>query len=266
MLPLLKHLPKVLLIFLIGTSMTSCKLREKLVYLQDNSADSLATIGQNMTYVPVLRTDDLLLIQVGGQDQEALAAFQFYSSSANQMNNAQNTQVTASITYLIDQNGNINFPVLGFVKLAGLTRLEATVKLQELISAYVEAPVVNIQLKNFRVTVLGQVKNPGSFVLNSERATILDALGLAGDLDLSAIRKNILVIREISGKRIEYRLDLTKKDVYESPAFFLAQNDVIYVEPNGGARFQGQNLQNYTQVLTPLISIFLSLYTIISIN
>ena len=93
-----------------------------------------------------------------------------------------------------------------------------------------------------------------------------DALGLAGDLDLSAIRKNILVIREISGKRIEYRLDLTKKDVYESPAFFLAQNDVIYVEPNGGARFQGQNLQNYTQVLTPLISIFLSLYTIISIN
>jgi polysaccharide export outer membrane protein len=236
------------------------------VYLQDKETDSLAVIGQNMTYVPTLRTDDLLLIQVGGQDQEALAPFQFYSTSGTQGSNVQNTQVLATITFLIDQQGNINFPVLGFVHLAGLTRLEATVKLQELLAVYVDAPTVNIQLKNFKVTILGQVKNPGTVTLNSERATILDAIGMAGDLELSALRKNVLLIREKEGKRMEYRVDLTSKELYKSPAYYVCQNDVIYVEPNAGARFQSQSLQNYTQVLTPLISIFLSLYTIIAIN
>jgi polysaccharide export outer membrane protein len=83
---------------------------------------------------------------------------------------------------------------------------------------------------------------------------------------VSAVRKNVLVVREYAGKRTEFRIDLTSKELYKSPAFYLCQNDVIYVEPNAGARFQGQSLQNYTQVLTPLISIFLSLYTIIAIN
>ena len=257
---------RVLVLLTVIWSVSSCKLREKIVYLQDKETDSLAVIGQNMTYVPTLRTDDLLLIQVGGQDQEALAPFQFYSTASQQGMGGMNTQVLSTITFLIDQQGNINFPVLGFVHLAGLTRLEATVKLQELLAIYVESPTVNIQLKNFRVTVLGQVKNPGTFLLNSERTTVIEAIGMAGDLELSGIRKNVLLIREKEGKRIEYRLDLTDHELYKSPAFYLCQNDVIYVEPNGGARFQGQNLQNYTQVLTPLISIFLSLYTIISIN
>ena len=263
----MKQLSNQLLIMLficLGVSLSSCKLREKVVYLQDNERDSLAVINQKMDYVPTLRSDDLLLIQVGGQDQEALAPFQFYSTSG--IMGQQNTQISSTITYLIDQKGDINFPVLGFVHLAGLTRLEATVKLQTLLSEYVESPTVNIQLRNFHVTVLGQVKQPGSYVLPSERATVLDAIGLAGDLDMSAVRKNVLLIRETGGKRIEYRIDLTSKNLYASPAYYLCQNDVIYVEPNGGARFQGQNLQNYTQVLTPLISIFLSLYTIIAIN
>lgn len=257
---------RVLVLLSLIWSVSSCKLREKIVYFQDNETDSLSFVGQNMTYVPTLRTDDLLLIQVGGQDQEALAPFQFYSNTGAQGNNTQNIQVLSNITFLVDQNGDINFPVLGFVHVAGLTRLQATTKLQELISAYVESPVVNIQLKNFRVTVLGQVKNPGTFLLNSERTTVIEAIGMAGDLELSGIRKNVLLIREKEGKRIEYRIDLTDHELYKSPAYYLCQNDVIYVEPNGGARFQGQNLQNYTQVLTPLISIFLSLYTIISIN
>jgi polysaccharide export outer membrane protein len=253
-------------ILLTMLTLSSCKLREKMVYLQAADSDSLSVIGQNMNYVPTLRTDDLLLIQVGGQDQEALAPFQFYSTSGTQVANVQNTQVLSTITYLIDQQGNINFPVLGFVHLAGLTRLEATVKLQELLAVYVDAPTVNIQLKNFKISVLGQVKSPGTYVLNSERTTLLEGIAMAGDLDVSAVRKNVLVVREQEGKRTEFRVDLTSKELYKSPAFYLCQNDVIYVEPNAGARFQGQSLQNYTQVLTPLISIFLSLYTIIAIN
>jgi polysaccharide export outer membrane protein len=220
-----------------------------------------------MNYAPLLRTDDLLQIQIGGQDQEALAAFQFYvNQSENQAGNQMMAQVLANMTFLIDNQGNINFPVLGFVKLAGLTRLDATVKLQDLMGEYVEGAVVNIQVKNFKVTVLGQVARPGTYTLPSDRVTILEAIGMAGDLQATGLRKNVLVVRELDGKRQEFRLDLTSKDIFTSEAYYLRQNDVIYVEPNKGARFEGQNMQVITQVLTPVVSIFLSIYTLFAIN
>ncbi|MDP5042210.1 MAG: polysaccharide biosynthesis/export family protein, partial [Crocinitomicaceae bacterium] len=219
------------------------------------------------------RPDDLLQIQVGGQDAEALAPFQFYvnvsGSGANQnaaQAGLQASQASASINYLIDPNGNINFPVLGFVQVAGLTRLEATVKLQELLGAYVTDPVVNIQIKNFKVSILGEVARPGAYTLPSDRVSILEAVAMAGDLKLSGIRQNVLLVREQDGKRIEYRLDLTQKDIYQSPAYYLRQNDVIYVEPNKGARFQGQNLGVFTQIVTPVISLMLSIYTLFALN
>jgi polysaccharide export outer membrane protein len=175
-------------------------------------------------------------------------------------------QVLANMTYLVDPNGNINLPVLGFVQVAGLTRLEATIKLQDLLREYVDDPVVNIQIKNFKVTVLGQVQRPGTYTMPSDRVTLLEAIGMAGDLQLTGIRNNILVIRENKGQRQEFRIDLTDKALYDSPAYYLRQNDVIYVEPNKGARFQGQNIQVFTQVVTPVLSLMLSIYTLFAIN
>jgi polysaccharide export outer membrane protein len=264
---LLFLLPVLLLL-----SLSSCHLREKMVYLQPNFNDSLVKASPILNYAPILRTDDLLQIQVGGQDQEALANFQFFVS--NSLNNnaigaqagIQATQSSSAITYLVDPNGNINFPVLGFVKVAGLTRLEATLKLQSMLEEYVAGAVVNIQVKNFKVTVLGQVARPGAYTMPSDRVTILEAIGMAGDLQLGGIRNNVLVVRELDGKRQEFRLDLTSKDIYSSEAYYLRQNDVIYVEPNKGARFQGQNIQVFTQVVTPVLSILLSVYTLFAIN
>ncbi len=256
-----------LLPLLLLLSLSSCHLREKMVYLQPNLNDTLVKTTTAMNYAPLLRTDDLLQIQIGGQDQEALAAFQFYvNQSDNQAGNQVMAQVLANMTFLIDNEGNINFPVLGFVKLAGLTRLDATVKLQDLMGEYVEGAVVNIQIKNFKVTVLGQVASPGTYTMPSDRVTILEALGMAGDLQATGLRKNVLVVRELDGKRQEFRLDLTSKDIFTSEAYYLRQNDVIYVEPNKGARFEGQNMQVITQVLTPVVSIFLSIYTLFAIN
>jgi len=265
--------------FVLLTLITSsgCKLRQKMVYLQESEVvDSSALVKRNFdpaAYAPTLRPDDLLQIQVGGQDAEALAPFQFYVNpiGAGTSQNAaqaglQAAQSSAAITYLIDPNGNINFPVLGFVQVSGLTRLEAIEKLQELLSVYVQDPVVNIQIRNFKVTVLGQVQRPGTYSLPSDRVTVLEAIGMAGDLQLSALRKNVLVIRESNGKREEFRLDLTQKDIYTSPAYYLRQNDVIYVEPNKGARFQGQNVGVFTQVITPVLSLMLSIYTLIVLN
>jgi polysaccharide export outer membrane protein len=256
-----------LLPLLLLLSLSSCHLREKMVYLQPNINDTLVKTSPVMNYAPLLRTDDLLQIQIGGQDQEALAAFQFYvNQSENQAGNQMMAQVLANMTFLIDNQGNINFPVLGFVKLAGLTRLEAIQKLQGMIEEYVAGAVVNIQVKNFKVTVLGQVARPGTYTMPSDRVTILEALGMAGDLQLTGMRNNILLVRELDGKRQEFRLDLTSKDIFTSEAYYLRQNDVIYVEPNKGARFQGQNIQVFTQVVTPVLSILLSVYTLFAIN
>lgn len=262
-------LRSILTIFVLGLLLFSCKTREKLVYLQK---------GEDQTkvqpdYQVILRPDDQLNILVGGSDMESLAPFQFYYTSNNQGANGgmmQNPQMLAGggLSYVIDINGNINFPVLGFVKIAGLTRLQAVEFLQKQLEAYVQDVVVNIQLMNFKYTVLGQVKAAGvqSVPVGTERLTILEAIAKAGDLQITGLRNNVLLIREVNGQRVEYRLDLTSKDLYQSPAYYIRQNDVIYVEPNFTANFQGTNFQTFTQLGTTAISIFLSLYTIISLT
>jgi polysaccharide export outer membrane protein len=100
----------------------------------------------------------------------------------------------------------------------------------------------------------------------SDRVTVLEAIGMAGDLQLTGVRNNVLVVREAKGQRQEFRLDLTDKSIYSSPAYYLLQNDVVYVEPNKGARFQGQNVQIFTQVVTPVLSLMLSIYTLFALN
>jgi len=251
-------------IIILAISLTSCKIRERLVYLQNPVGDTTQVVKN--TYSPILRVDDQLSIMVGGSDQEALAPFQFFSSGGGSNGGGQNMQMMSGINYLIDINGNINFPVLGFVHLAGKTRLEAVIYLQEQLAQYVEKPVVNIEIKNFKFTVLGQVKAPGVHTVSTERLTILEAIGKAGDLQVTGLRSNVLVIRERNGQRIEYRLDLTNKSIYNSPAFYICQNDVIYVEPNFSANFQGTNFQTYTQLGTTLVSIFLSVFTLITLT
>lgn len=242
----------------------SCKTREKLVYMQANANGT--QIEAN--YQPKLRTDDKLLIQVGGTDMEALAPFQFYynANQGNAIQGQQTLQVLQNISYIIDANGNINFPVLGFVHLAGLTRLEAVNYLQEALKKYVEDVVVNIQLLNFKFTVLGQVKNPGAYYAQTERLSILEALGMAGDLLVTGERKNIKLLREENGKIKEYNLDLTAIDILQSPAYYIRQNDVIYIEPNFTARYQGTSTQVLTQLGTSTLSILLSVFTLISLS
>jgi polysaccharide export outer membrane protein len=204
---------------------------------------------------------------VGGADMEALAPFQFYySSQQNQMNGIQGMQALQGITYLVDINGNINFPVLGFVKVAGLTRLQVVEFLQKQLQAYVEGAVVNVQILNYKFTVLGQVRTPGVYTIPTERYTILEALGQSGDLLPTGVRNNVLLVREENGERKEYRLDLTQKDIFTSPAYYIRQNDVIYVEPNFTGQFSSTNVQIFTQLGTTALSILLSVFTLISLS
>ena len=260
----------LLSIFVLGLLLFSCKTREKLVYLQK---------GEDQTkvqpdYQVILRPDDQLNIMVGGSDMESLAPFQFFYSANAQGGSGggmmQNPQMMggAGLSYAIDINGNINFPVLGFIHVAGLTRLQAVEFLQKQLEAYVEDVVVNVQLMNFKYTVLGQVRNPGvqGVPVGTERLTILEAIAKAGDLQITGLRNNVLLIRETNGQRVEYRLDLTSKDLYQSPAYYIRQNDVIYVEPNFTANFQGTNVQIFTQLGSTALSLILSVFTLISLS
>ncbi len=221
----------------------SCANQKDFVYFQNNAkeADSLSSVPVEVkNYIPVLRTDDIVSIQISAVDPDVVKPFnlsQSVNSSSSLMgssNNSSNNNQGASSGsgYLIDANGMIDFPVLGQIKLAGLNRMQATELIKERLKAYVNSPIVILRILNFKVTVLGEVKSPGVFSIPNQRITLPEALGLAGDLTISGVRKNILVIRDVDGIKTETRIDLTSKDVFTSPVYYLNQNDLVYVEPN----------------------------------
>ncbi len=209
-----------------------------MVYFQTAGADTTAIAPTN--YTPFFKTDDFLSIVVTAEDPETAIPFNFPSAGVREPINFSYTSGTPSRTgYLVDEEGKVDLPIIGKIYLAGLTRMEATKTLQEKYLEYLKHPVVNIQIQNFKVTVLGEVARPGTFQIPNERITLLEAIGLAGDLRITGERNNVLVIRDRNGNKTEYRVDLTTKDVLSSPVYYLEQNDVVYVEPNSASRSQG---------------------------
>ena len=220
---------------------SSCAKQKDFVYFQATSTqDSTQMLAELETknYIPILHIDDIISIQISAVDPEVVKPFNlgqssFPSSSLNSNNPNNNGSGSASVSgYLIDANGMIDFPVLGPLKMAGLNRMEATEMIKTRLKTYVNNPIVNIRILNYKVTVLGEVKNPGVYTIPHERITLPEALGLAGDLTIAGVRKNILVIRDDNGKKTETRIDLTSKDVFKSPVYYLNQNDLVYVEPS----------------------------------
>ncbi|AOW20088.1 polysaccharide biosynthesis/export family protein [Urechidicola croceus] len=244
-----------IVILSVVTLLSSCGTQEDIVYFQNiknNQNSSRAT-----SYTPTLNPDDLIKIHVLAFDMQAVGPF-------NGQGITGSVSGEGSKSYLIDQNGNIEFPVLGNIKLAGLTRLEATELLKKKIAEYVKEPIVNISIENFKITVLGEVKNPGTFRIDNERITILEALGLAGDLTIYGERKDILVVRESDGKRINTRVDLTTDEVFQSPVFYLAQNDVIYIKPSESKIKQSKPPSDFKTIILPVIGVLLSAATLIT--
>lgn len=179
----------------------------------------------------LIQPEDLLYITVHSFDLEAAQPFNLkpLDNQVQQQNNVNTLELFEG--YFVDKEGNIDFPVLGKVSVEGLTLEAAKYKLAEQIQPYLKDAVVNMRFLNFRVTVLGEVNRPGMVRTNNRRITLLEALGLAGDLTSYANRTNLLVIREQEGQRSYSRLSLTDPTIFESPYFYLQQNDVIYIEP-----------------------------------
>lgn len=242
---------------MLALSIISCASREKLVYLQPD--DSLLNAVDQQSKV-VLQEGDILSISVTSENVKATLPFNPVSPYLG--NNVSDRNVFIP-TYTIDDNGDINFPKLGKVHLAGMTRIEAINFMEGKISDFVRDPGVDITVRNFRVTVLGEVKNPGSIEVTDDRITILEALGQAGDLTIHGIRDNVLVVREKDGKRQEYRVDLTKNSLLNSPVYYLNQNDVVYVEPNGAQRQSSKHSASYS-VFVSVASLLISVIAVLA--
>ena len=174
--------------------------------------------------------DDLLTITVTSLNPEANILFN--KGEIIPVNNVANTSTSGVYKegYLVDKEGLIDFPILGKIKVGGLTKTEVKENITQELQNYLKSPSVHIRHLNYRVTVIGEVKNPATFTMPSEKINIFEALGMAGDMTAYGKRENVLIIREEEGTRKIARVDLNGKDVLSSPYFYLKQNDVVYVE------------------------------------
>lgn len=172
-----------------------------------------------------------------------------------------NIETLAIQGYLVDEDGYINFPVIGQTRLGGMTKNEAIEYLQLKISDYIKDPIVNIRFLNFRVTVLGEVVRPGTYSYMEEKLNILEAVGKAGDLTIYGKRDNILICRVVNGENKFYRMNLNSPDIFNDPNFYLHQNDVIYVQPNK-SRASSSSVSPFISLGISIVSLLATLTTL----
>lgn len=245
----------------------------KVAYLQDTATKQAMQV-LNTTEIRV-RPEDKIMILVSSKEPQLMSLFNLSISTRQIGNTSSNASSLTGggsgnggvVGYTVRKDGTIDFPVLGSVYVSGMTREEiaAHIKNELITQNLVKDPVVTVEFMNLTVTVLGEVAKPGRYSIDNARLSLLDALGMAGDLTVFAKRENVLVQREENGKKVLYRVDLTSgHDLYASPIYYLQQNDVVYVEPN--AMKARQSTVNGNSVRTPgfwasLVSLALTLTT-----
>lgn len=216
--------------------LSSCGSTEKIAYFQDVVSGQTERVV-NASEIKI-KPNDKISIVVNSKDPQLAALFNLPVLSyrmGDRVAGLQNTSNQVS-SYVVDTSGNIDFPYLGSLHVAGLNRSEIAqmIKGKIITSEYgLKDPTVTVEYLNLNISVLGEVKTPGSFTIDRDEYTILDAISKAGDLTIYGRRDNVKVIRANNGQRVVYELDLCNaENVYSSPAFYLQQNDIVYVEPN----------------------------------
>ncbi len=235
----LRNCAYFLALLLVITNLTSCKV-QRTAYFQD-VPDSVTTKKILQTIPPeqsaVVRSDDVLNITIQTLDPNANSILNQgnlpVNSGAVTNSNNTNTSTQAVISgYLVNKDGYVHLPYVGDVLVKGLTTDQVKDLVAQKVSVYFKDPVVNVRFTNFKITVIGEVRNPSTFLFPNENPTIFDALGLAGDITISGRRDNVMLIRsDDNGKRDIVRLNLDSTSAISSPYFYLKPNDVLYVEP-----------------------------------
>jgi len=205
--------------------LSSCASYNKVPYFQDLSRSKITTTDINNLSYPTIQPKDQIAITVSSLNQDAANVF-----SNNTLNAGTQTE-SPVYGYLVDQNGEVKLPLVGTVKVSGMTTQQISTQLEQKLGTYLTNPVVSVRLVSFKVAVMGDVLRPNVYASPSERLTVTEALALAGDLNITAHREDVLLVREENGVRVTVPLDLTSKRLFESPYFYMKPNDLIYVQP-----------------------------------
>ena len=243
---------------------TGCTSYKKSLYLQNEQVLNQLTQGQ--LYDFRIMPKDELTITVSTSDPEASAPFyrKLGQSKEGGSSSSMGMQDAKLLTYLVDNDGNIDFPVLGMVKVMGMTTRECESHFRELLKPYLkEVPNVTVRSSNYKFSVLGDVNAPGTYQVDDEKVTVFEALAQAGDLTLTSVRNDIQLLREDSvGRRQVHHLDLTQADVATSPFFYIQQNDVIYVKPSK-AKVHSTTFRENTSLWVTLLSLVTSVTSLV---
>ncbi len=243
-------------IFSIPLLFSSCASRKQIQYFQD--IDTVGSLNATNPIEPKIQVGDLLYINITATNAEAALPFNLYETPPI----GQTITAAKPMPYLVDAEGRINFPVLGKLQITGLNTKELTQKLELELTEYIKNPVINIRFANFRVSVLGEVNRPGTFPVSNEHMSVIEAISLAGDLTIYGKRESVLLIRTENGKKQYINLNLTKKDLLESPYFYVKQNDIIYVNPNK-TRVNAAAVGPNTGVIISSVSILITVLALI---
>lgn len=266
----MKH--KYLIFFLtVLILFASCKSYEKVVYLQQ--AGTPAVMNSEEQYPmpePVIREGDLLVITINTNTPEAAIPFNLplipgNTATSYSMRGSNNLSYGLGLqNYLVDAQGMLTFPVIGQLKVAGLTKTQLADLLRgKMYPQFLnEDPIVLIRFGNFRISVLGEVARPGTYPIDNERVSILEALALAGDMTIYGNRANVLLVRETNGMRESVRIDLRDKNLILSPYYYMQQNDVLYIEPNA-PRQRSSGISTAETISISIVGTLISLTTLL---
>lgn len=261
--------PALLFFLLVTLLFSSCATRKSLVYLRD--MEELKEYPVFQKYEPVIHRDDRLSITVSCKNPELTLPFNIPGSSNYSIGLDGNITTSvpsggsdnASKGYLVDVNGEIDFPVLGKLKVEGRTRGQVTelIKQRLIDEDLIKDPIVMVNFLNFKITVLGEVKSPNTYDIPGDRITLLEAIAKAGDISEDGRVDRVAVIREYGNKRRIMFHDLRSKDVFNSPCYYLQQNDIVYVEPS--ASKTRDNTQRTVSTITTILSVVTTITSLV---
>lgn len=244
----------------------SCNTSKKIIYIQDAVVDQPQKFDEEISGITI-QPEDMLMIIVSSKNSELALPFNLPYVSG-QVSGSNLMANNSALGYVVNADGNIDFPVLGVLHVSGLTRdqLSKMIKQKLIDGNYVKDVVVTIDFMNMYISVLGEVNKPGKINVVKDKITLLDAISQAGDLTIYGKRDNVAVIREVNGERTIYRVDLRSADIFTSPVYYLQQNDVVYIEPNkvrsGQSTVNANNLRSVT-LWTSITSLLVTICVLI---
>jgi polysaccharide export outer membrane protein len=268
---MIKHVRSSLnlfLIFIAGILFSSCADQKNFVYFQraTNGSDSVALAE---TYVPKIQPEDILSIYVTSLNPAATSYFNPYAGgnvSQEQSNTVGSTyDANAAVRlaregapgYRVDEKGNIEVPLVGLIQVAGLSTSQARDLIREKLNTYLKEPTVNVRFLNFKISVMGEVNRPAVYLIANERISVPEAITLAGDLSIYGKRTNVTVIREVNGLKTFGYIDMTSRNAFSSPYYYLHSNDILYVEPVGARSAQTTRTNSLLPIVFSALSLLL---------